>query len=151
MLLHKAIGDSLSSPLASHRCSRAPCDCDHALSSVTQRCHKSGPGLCWGKPRAAGQGTCPRQGRQLQGTCFGSPPLDVTGMWHDLRHASTKEAQHEEKEKSEKGLKRCVIAHFFLWACPKSINLMMCGEAQVARTQLLAEGRKANWCTVGFE
>jgi hypothetical protein len=28
------------------------------------------------------------------------------------------------KEKSEKGLKRCFVAHFFLWACPKNAKML---------------------------
>ena len=36
---------------------------------------------------------------------FGSPPLVITSMWHDLCHTSIQEAQLEEKEMSEKGFK----------------------------------------------
>jgi hypothetical protein len=48
-------------------------------------------------------------------------PLDLADQWHDLKvgHHLPKELQLNEKEKSEKGLKRYFVAHFFLWAYPK--------------------------------
>ena len=36
---------------------------------------------------------------------FGSPPLVIMSMWHDLYHMSIQEAQLEEKGMSEKGFK----------------------------------------------
>jgi hypothetical protein len=54
---------------------------------------------------------------------FGSSPLVIASIWYDLCHTSIPEAQLEEKEKTEKGFKRYMIAHFFLWAYPKNANL----------------------------
>jgi hypothetical protein len=36
---------------------------------------------------------------------FGSSPLVIADMWHDLQHTSIKEAQLEEKDTSEIGFK----------------------------------------------
>ena len=55
---------------------------------------------------------------------FGSTPLVIADIWHDLCHTTIEEAQLEEREKSEKGFKRYMIGHFFLWAHPKNIKLM---------------------------
>jgi hypothetical protein len=49
---------------------------------------------------------------------YGSPPLD-------LADHLPKELQFlNEKEKSEKGLKRYFVAHFFLWAYPKNVSML---------------------------
>jgi hypothetical protein len=55
---------------------------------------------------------------------YGSSPLVIADIWHDLCHTSIEEAHLEEKETSEKGFKRYMIALFFLWTYPKNINLM---------------------------
>ena len=55
---------------------------------------------------------------------YGSSPLVIADIWHDLCHTSIKEAHLEEKEKSEKGFKRFMLAHFHLWSYPKNIRLM---------------------------
>jgi len=55
---------------------------------------------------------------------YGSSPLVIADIWHDLCHTSVAEARLEEKEKSERGFKRYMLAHFHLWCYPKNINLM---------------------------
>ena len=50
--------------------------------------------------------------------------LVIADIWHELCHTSIKEAHLEEKEKSENGFKRFMLAHFHLWSYPKNINLM---------------------------
>ena len=44
---------------------------------------------------------------------YGSSPLVIADIWHDLCHTSIEEARLEEKETSEKGFKRYMIALFF--------------------------------------
>jgi hypothetical protein len=55
---------------------------------------------------------------------YGSSPLVIAAIWHDLQDTSIKEAKLEKEEKSVKGFKRFMIAHFFLWTYPKNVNLM---------------------------
>jgi predicted GIY-YIG superfamily endonuclease len=54
----------------------------------------------------------------------GSSPLVIAAIWHDLQDTSIKEAKLEKEEKSVKGFKWFMIAHFFLWTYPKNVNLM---------------------------
>jgi hypothetical protein len=55
-----------------------------------------------------------------------SLPLDLADQWHDLKVGDhlPEELQLNEKEKSEKGLKRYFVAHFFLWAYPKNASML---------------------------
>jgi hypothetical protein len=57
---------------------------------------------------------------------YGSSPLDLAEQWHDLTLGDhlPKELQLNKKEKSEKGLKRFFVAHFFLWAYPKNASML---------------------------
>jgi hypothetical protein len=55
---------------------------------------------------------------------YGSSPLVIVAIWHDLQDTSIKEAKLEKEEKSVKGFKWFMIAHFFLWTYPKNVNLM---------------------------
>jgi hypothetical protein len=56
----------------------------------------------------------------------GSSPWDLADQWHDLKVGGhlPKELQLNEKEESEKGLKRYFVAHFFLWAYPKNASML---------------------------
>jgi hypothetical protein len=55
---------------------------------------------------------------------YGSSPLVIADIWNDLCHTSIEGARLEEKETSEKGFKRYMLAHFHLWSYPKNVNLM---------------------------
>lgn len=55
---------------------------------------------------------------------YGSSPLNVADIWFDLCHTTIEEACLEEKEKSERGFKRFMIAHYFLWTYPKNVKLV---------------------------
>ena len=55
---------------------------------------------------------------------YGSSPGDVTSIWNDLCDTDIKEAALKEKEKSEKGFKRYMIAHFFCWSYPRNVQLI---------------------------
>jgi hypothetical protein len=55
---------------------------------------------------------------------YGSSPLVIADIWHDLCHNSIEAARLEEKETSEKGFKRYMLSHFYLWSYPKNVNLM---------------------------
>jgi len=56
---------------------------------------------------------------------FGSSPLDVAECWFDLCYwkGSSDRTLLEEKEKSEKGFKRMLAAHFWLWCRPKNVHV----------------------------
>ena len=45
---------------------------------------------------------------------YGSSPVVLSLMWHDLKPTL------EEKEQSEKGFKMFMVAHYFLWTYPKN-------------------------------
>ena len=51
---------------------------------------------------------------------FGSSTLDVAEVWYDLCYYDDKVLS--EKEKSEKGFKRCLAAMYWLWAKPKNVE-----------------------------
>jgi hypothetical protein len=55
---------------------------------------------------------------------FGLSPLDAASMWHDLMETDIAEAQVSEKEKSQKGYKQFMAAHFWLWVYPKNSSLL---------------------------
>jgi hypothetical protein len=50
--------------------------------------------------------------------------LDVANIWYDLMQTDIAEAQVSEKEKSQKGFKRFMAAHFWLWVYPKNSSLL---------------------------
>ncbi len=52
---------------------------------------------------------------------FGSSPLDIADMWYDLCYWD--ETVLSENEKSEKGFKRLLSAHYWLWCRPKNTEL----------------------------
>ena len=52
---------------------------------------------------------------------FGSSPLDIADMWHDL--CCYDENVLSKKEKSEKGFKQFLAAHYWLWARPKNVEM----------------------------
>jgi hypothetical protein len=57
---------------------------------------------------------------------YGSGPLVLADQWNDLRvddHLPTYLLLNK-KEKTEKGLKRFFVAHFFLWAYPKNASML---------------------------
>jgi hypothetical protein len=56
----------------------------------------------------------------------GSAPLDLADQWCDLmqNENTPEDLQLTTKEKSEKGLKRHLVTHFFLWACPKNAKML---------------------------
>ena len=51
---------------------------------------------------------------------FGSSPLTLAEQWSDLQTNQIPEAQLKEGEKSAKGLRRFLIAHYFIWTYPKN-------------------------------
>jgi hypothetical protein len=55
---------------------------------------------------------------------FGSWPFVLASMWSDLCTTDIEEAHLEEKEKGERGFKRFMMAHYFLWEYPKNMDLM---------------------------
>ena len=55
---------------------------------------------------------------------YGSPPAVLANMWSDLCQTEIPEARLDEKEKTEKGLKRFMIAHYYLWTYPKNVFLL---------------------------
>jgi hypothetical protein len=57
-------------------------------------------------------------------THFGSKPLDLADMWYDLTVTTIPGAALTIEEKSEKGLKRFFIAHYFLWTYPKNAKIL---------------------------
>jgi hypothetical protein len=56
---------------------------------------------------------------------YGSSPLDVADCWFDLCHwkGPSGKSLLEEKEKSEKGFKRLMAAHYWLWCRPKNAHV----------------------------
>jgi hypothetical protein len=52
---------------------------------------------------------------------FGSLPLDIADCWFDL--CNYDETVLSKKEKSEKGFKQYLAAHYWLWARPKSAEM----------------------------
>jgi hypothetical protein len=57
-------------------------------------------------------------------THFGSKPLDLADIWYDLTVTTIPGAALTIEEKSEKGLKRFFIAHYFLWTYPKNAKIL---------------------------
>ena len=53
---------------------------------------------------------------------YASEPLVIASIWFDLCHTSIPEAHLQEKEKSEQGFKRFMIAHYYLWMYPKNVK-----------------------------
>ena len=55
---------------------------------------------------------------------YGSNPLDMADIWHDLQVGEYEGASLTEKEKSLKGFRMFLMATFYLWAKPKSSMLL---------------------------
>jgi hypothetical protein len=58
---------------------------------------------------------------------FGSSPLDITDIWYDLVNDDKylpKELRLISKEKNEKGFKRYMMVHFWLWTYPRNSSLL---------------------------
>lgn len=55
---------------------------------------------------------------------YGSMPFVLANIWADLCETNINEARLDDNEKSEKGFKRFMMAHYFLWVYPKNANLM---------------------------
>jgi hypothetical protein len=60
--------------------------------------------------------------QKLFGKHFSSSPLTLTDQWFDLQTNQIPEAQLKEGEKSAKGLRRFLIAHYFIWTYPKNAD-----------------------------
>jgi hypothetical protein len=71
---------------------------------------------------------------------YGSSPLVIANIWHDLCHTSIKGARLEEKKTSEKGFKQYMLAHFHLWLYPKNVNLLMKTRLKICKRYL--EGKE---------
>ena len=56
---------------------------------------------------------------------YGSSSLVVAAIWNELCFTSVRDAQLSEKDKTEKGFIRYLIAHFFMWTYPKNIVIMV--------------------------
>lgn len=55
---------------------------------------------------------------------YGSSPLVLAEIWYDLTQSNSPEYQLDEKEKSEKGFRMYMMAHYFLWVYPKNSTLL---------------------------
>jgi hypothetical protein len=57
---------------------------------------------------------------------YGSSPLDLADIWYDLVVGDyvPDELKLSDKEKNEKGLKRYMMTHFWLWAYPKNASML---------------------------
>ena len=62
--------------------------------------------------------------RQVDEFCkhYGAVPAALSKQWFDLTTTQIKEVKLSEKEKTEKGLKTFLRAHYFLWNYPKNSN-----------------------------
>jgi len=54
---------------------------------------------------------------------YGASPLDLASQWYDLQVTTITDAQLSEHEKSVRGLRHFLAAHFFLWSYPKNAEL----------------------------
>jgi len=70
-------------------------------------------------PLSANLWTSARKTRTFQ-KHFGASPLDLADQWYDLQHTSITDAQLTEREKSLRGMRHFLVAHFFLWSYPKN-------------------------------
>lgn len=55
---------------------------------------------------------------------YGSSPLIIASMWYDLCHTDIPAALLHARDKCERGFKKFLVAHFFLWAKPKNTDLL---------------------------
>lgn len=54
---------------------------------------------------------------------YGCLPVDIAQMWYDLQTTGTS-AKLNEKEKTNKGFKLFMVAHYYLWCHPKNAGLI---------------------------
>jgi hypothetical protein len=73
---------------------------------------------------------------------YGSSPLDVADMWYDLCY---KENVLSKKKKSEKGFKRFLAAHYYLWARPKNTAMFASWFNMCKRLLLWAASVEVDW------
>ena len=78
---------------------------------------------------------------------YGSSPTDIADMWKDLctNEEIPVDCQLREKEKSEKGFKRFLAAHFFLWTYPKNATM---GSQRFGKCEKFMKGKDL-WKWVG--
>jgi hypothetical protein len=55
---------------------------------------------------------------------YGSSPLVLATMWHDMAVTTIVAARVSDEELCEKGFRMFLIAHFFLWVYPKNAGLI---------------------------
>ena len=51
---------------------------------------------------------------------YGSTPLDLAEQWYDLTVTTIPLASLDEKDKTMKGFKMFMVAHYFLWTYPRN-------------------------------
>ena len=55
---------------------------------------------------------------------YGSSPLLLATVWHDMTVTTILEARIPDNELCERGFRMFLIAHFFLWTYPKNAGLL---------------------------
>lgn len=55
---------------------------------------------------------------------YGSSPLDIADIWHDLQVGQYEGASLTEKENSPQGFRMFMMAIFYLWAKPKNSEML---------------------------
>ena len=56
---------------------------------------------------------------------FGSLPLALADMWHNMTATDISEARVDIKEQDDAGFRMFLVAHFFLWTYPKNSGLIV--------------------------
>ena len=56
---------------------------------------------------------------------FGSLPLALANMWHNMTATYISEARVDIKEQDDAGFRMFLVAHFFLWTYPKNSGLIV--------------------------
>ena len=79
-----------------------------------------------------------RQQKQFK-SHFGTTALALATQWYDLCHDNIPEKQLLEKEKSMRGFKQFLIAHFWLFTKPKNATE---GSSRFGRSEKLLQGAK---------
>lgn len=55
---------------------------------------------------------------------YGSLPLVIADIWHQLCHSNAPRAQIPLSERTERGFKKYLVMHYFLWTYPKNREIM---------------------------
>jgi hypothetical protein len=55
---------------------------------------------------------------------YGSTPLDLADLWHDLTVTDIEGARLSAQDKTEAGFRMFLAAHYFLWTYPKNSNIL---------------------------